>query len=302
MALLAGTLYDPAASASVSTSALLAMTAIDTTNLRLTFTAPANSAVLVRLCTNVSGASTTPKFLLGILDGATVKARVWAIGSTVTGSYATGMFIPSEAVFVVSGLTPGNSYTWDAAYGVEAAVASTVLKWGGANDTAGADAGGGFAYEIWDTSALLGSVLYDPSTAASKVTTSLLAMTALDTTNARITFTGPASGKVFWRIRVPAVGSATYGQMLLGILDGATVKARVAPLLGMNGGAGGVNTPYVLDASGIVAVTPTTSYTWDAAYAVQLVAGAGGVLKWGGPNNTTTIDAWGGLAYEIWAA
>jgi hypothetical protein len=49
MALLAGVAYDPAAAVTKATSAALAMTAFDTTNLRVTFTAPANGKVLVRI-------------------------------------------------------------------------------------------------------------------------------------------------------------------------------------------------------------------------------------------------------------
>ena len=73
MALLAGTLYDPTTSVNKVTTAALAMTALDTTNLRLTFTAPANGAVLVRLVGTLHGATTFPQILLGVLDGSTVK-------------------------------------------------------------------------------------------------------------------------------------------------------------------------------------------------------------------------------------
>lgn len=47
---------------------------------------------------------------------------------------------------------------------------------------------------------LLGAVLYDPAAAVSKVTTSLLAMTALDTTNLRVAVTVPAHGRLFFRL------------------------------------------------------------------------------------------------------
>lgn len=300
MALLAGTLYDPGTAVSKATTALLAMTAFDTTNLRLTFTAPSNGCVLVRVACGVTGSGTPGRYLLGVLDGATVRGRVYGMGGAGTIN-ASGSVDTQEGVFVVSGLTPGNSYTWDAAYDVEATQASTNIKYGGPNDASGADAFGGFAFEIWDTANLLGSVLYDPSTLATLSTTSLLAMTAMDTTNARITFTAPSSGKIFWRIRVPYNGSTTYGQTLLGILDGATVKARIAPVAGLAYGSG-ASAPLVLDGSGLVTgLTPSNSYTWDAAYAVQVVSGAGG-LKYGGPNNTTTNDAFGALCYEIWTA
>jgi hypothetical protein len=293
MGLLAGTLYDPAAAVTKATSALLAMTALDTTNLRLTFTAPANGAVLVRQACTQTGATTIPRIHFGVLDGATVRGRTYPMDGVTTRLAAVSY--GQESVCVVSGLTPAGSYTWDAAYSVDNAIAGTNLKYGGPNDASGADAWGGYSFEIWDTPTLLGSVLYDPGTAAGAVMTSLIAMTALDTANARITFTAPASGQVFWRIRTCYTGSATLPSVLLGILDGATVKARAVPIYGS-----AANT--IWDASGLVAVTPTTSYTWDAAYAVQVVSGAGGTLKWGGPNNTSANDAWGGLAYEIWTA
>jgi len=148
MALLAGTLYDPAASVSKATTALLAMTAIDTTNLRLTFTAPASGRVLVRLQGTLHGATTFPQILLGVLDGATVKGRIAPAGMKQGTDLAT-TFLPVEGLFLVTGLSAGTSYTWDAAYGVETVVASTGLKYGGPNNTTANDAFGGFAFEVW---------------------------------------------------------------------------------------------------------------------------------------------------------
>ncbi len=299
MALLAGTLYDPGTAVSKATTSATVMTAFDTTNLRLTFTAPANGAVLLRVAAGNFGAASSPRVFLGVLDGATVKARMHGINGLGTSVQAASINM-NEVVCVVSGLTPAGSYTWDAAYAVEATQASTNLKYGGPDNASGANAWGGAAFEIWDTPTLLGAVLYDPASAATVATTSLLAMTAIDTTNARITFTGPASGKVFFRIRVLSTGSATLGMPLLGILDGSTVKARVAPSLGVVWAT--IANGVMLDGSGLVSVTPSTSYTWDAAYAVQAVGAAGQVLKWGGPNNTSAGDAWGAMAYEIWTA
>lgn len=148
MALVAGTLYDPAAAVSKATTSLLAMTAIDTTNLRLTFTVPVSGRVLVRMQSTLHGATTYPQVLLGVLEGATVKGRVSPAG-LVNGNLAATTFLTVEALFVVTGLTPGASLTWDAAYGVETVVASTGLKYGGPNNTTGNDAFGGFAFEIW---------------------------------------------------------------------------------------------------------------------------------------------------------
>jgi len=148
MALLAGTLYDPAVAVSKATTAALAMTAIDTTNLRLTFTAPMSGRVLVRLMGTLHGATTFPQIQLGVLEGATVKGRVAPAG-LVNGNLAATTFLTVEALFVVTGLTPAASLTWDAAYGVETVVASTGLKYGGPNNTSANDAFGGFAFEVW---------------------------------------------------------------------------------------------------------------------------------------------------------
>lgn len=148
MALLAGTLYDPAAAVSKATTAALAMTALDTTNLRLTFTAPASGRVLVRLQGTLHGATTFPQIQLGVLEGSTVKGRVSPAG-LVNGNLAATTFLTVEGLFVVTGLTAGASLTWDAAYGVETVVASTGLKYGGPNNTTANDAFGGFAFEVW---------------------------------------------------------------------------------------------------------------------------------------------------------
>lgn len=151
MALLAAKAYDPAVAVSKATTAALALTALDTTNLRLTFTVPTNGAVLVRLHGTLHGATTFPQILLGVLEGTTVRGRVAPTG-TLTGTALATTFLPVDALFVVSGLTSGASLTWDAAYGVETLVAATGLKYGGPNNTTANDSFGAFLYEIWSTS------------------------------------------------------------------------------------------------------------------------------------------------------
>lgn len=148
MALLAGVLWDPNTAVSKATTANLAMTAIDTTNLRLTFTVPASGKVLVRLAGVLHGAATYPQILLGVMEGATVKGRVAPAGYA-NGNLAATTFVKVEGLFLVTGLPAGTSQTWDAAYGVETAVASTGLKYGGPNNTTSDDAWGGFTYEVW---------------------------------------------------------------------------------------------------------------------------------------------------------
>lgn len=155
MALLAGVNYDPAtavAGTTKSTAAGLAMTAVDTTNLRVTFNAPASGRVFVRLGTSVGGGTTFPNILLGVLDGATVRGRqVPMVGYRSANAAPTAVVLARfEAGFVVTGLTPGQSYTWDAAYGVETAVASSGLRYGGPNDATVDNAYGGFQFEVWE--------------------------------------------------------------------------------------------------------------------------------------------------------
>lgn len=290
--------YDPASAASLSTASLLAMTAVDTTNCRITFTAPTNGIVQVRARCLTVGATTYPRILLGVLNGATVMLRMSPIG-TVLGTAATYPAI-QEMVGYISGLTAGNSYTFDLAYGVEVVLASTNIKYGGPNDTAGADAWGLISFEIWDTPNLLAVAVYDPSSAATKFCTSLLAMTAFDTTNLRLTVIAPSSGDIFWRLRTQFHGSSTMGVQALGILESSTVVARQISLSATPSGV--ISTSCLAhDASGVLSGVSGGSHTYDAALAVQVVASAGG-FKHGGPNNTTTNDAFGATVFELWKA
>lgn len=298
MSLLAGVCYDPAVAVSKTLASRLAMTAFDTANLRLTFTAPANGIVIVRVSCTLLGATTFPTILLGVLDGATVRGRQSPLGA-IRGTALTTTLVTQEALFPVTGLTPGNSYTWDAAYGVEILLAATNIKYGGPNDAVGADAWGGVQFEIYSCPNILGAKMYDPASSVSKATTSLLAMTAIDTTNLRITFTAPPSGSVLVRLCGTLHGATTYPSILLGVLDGATVRARTTPIGGLKNTA--VATAQLASEGQAVVkdLTPGNSYTWDAAYAVQLVIALTG-LKYGGPNDTTTDNAFGGFLFEIW--
>ena len=141
-------MYDPAVAVTKATTAALAMTAFDTTNLRLTFTVPASGRVLVRMVGTIHGATTTPSILFGVLEGTTVRGRI-APAVIWSGAQAATSLVNVEALFPVTGLTSAASLTWDAAYGVETAVAASGIKYGGPNDTTVNNAFGGFAYEIW---------------------------------------------------------------------------------------------------------------------------------------------------------
>lgn len=299
MSLLAGVNYDPTTAVSKATSSLLAMTAFDTTNLSLTFTAPSNGKVMVRIRCTLRGATTFPTILLGILESNTVKARVSPIGA-LPGTATANTNVTQEAVFTVTGLTGGSSYTWDAAYGVEIILASTNIRYGGPNNNTSNNAWGGLQFEIWSAPNLLASTLYDPATAASVVTTSAVAMTALDTSNLRLTFTAPSSGNVLVRMRGVLHGAKTYPQILLGVLESSTVRARTAPLGGLKTTAVATAQLAVEGQAIVTGLTGGDNYTWDAAMGVE-TAVSSTAIKWGGPNNTTTNDAFGGFLYEIWA-
>lgn len=296
MGLLAGVCYDPAAAVAKATSALLALTALDTTNLRLNFIVPANGAVMVRLRCAVSGASTEPVILLGVLQSSTVIARQTPLGA-IRGTAVTTTHTVQEALFTVSGLTAGASLTWDAAYAVQVLFAGTNIEYGGPDNSTANNAWGGFQFEVYTAPNLLGQILYDPSTAVSKSTATAIAMTALDTTNLRQTFTAPPSGNVLVRMRCAVVGASTYPQLLLGVLSGATLMGRVSPAGGLIDTAG---TTIPLTMEGQFVVTGLSgSQTWDAAYGVEtLIASTN--MKYGGPNNASGNNAWGGFLYEIW--
>lgn len=148
MALLAAKAYDPAAAVTKATTAALALTALDTTNLRVTFTVPSSGSVMVRLQGTLHGATTFPQILLGVLEGAAVRGRLAPAG-LINGNAAATTFLTVEALFPVTGLTPSTQLTWDAAYGVETVVASTGLKYGGPNNATANDAFGAFVFEVW---------------------------------------------------------------------------------------------------------------------------------------------------------
>lgn len=147
--------------------------------------------------------------------------------------------------------------------------------------------------------ACLGAINYDPSTAVSKATSALLAMTAFDTTNLRITFTPPASGNVLVRIHCCVTGATTMPTILLGVLSGASVIVRASPTGGLKNTA--VATAYVDQEIEAVVTGLSGSQTWDAAYGVETIVAATNI-KYGGPNNTTANDAWGACQFEVWEA
>lgn len=146
MKLLTSKLYDPATAASHSTADYLAMTAIDTTNLRVSFTVPNHGAVKVYLSCVIGGANSSPQVLFGMMNGSTVVCRKAPRLVKATSSTDDAVAFTQ---FTVSGLTPG-PVNWDVAYSVEDKVNSTSIKYGGPNDATANNAYGGFLIEVWD--------------------------------------------------------------------------------------------------------------------------------------------------------
>jgi hypothetical protein len=145
---------------------------------------------------------------------------------------------------------------------------------------------------------LLAGTSYDPAAAVTKATTALLAMTAFDTTNLRLSSIAvPSHGMLRWRIICGVHGATTLPSILLGVLEGTTVRGRIAPMVG--GGNLVATGRYQHEATGLITgLTGGSSITLDAAYGVEVVVAATGI-KYGGPNNTTTNDAFGAIVFEV---
>lgn len=144
MILLAQTLYDPAAAASKSTAALLALTAFDTSKLRHIVEAPASGRLFVRIAGAIEWVAKVPEIMIGVKEGVGTWGRVTPLITFVGSTRAT-----FEARFIISGLNAGTLYSLDAAYAVQVADAGSSIRYGGPDDNAGANAWGGISYEIW---------------------------------------------------------------------------------------------------------------------------------------------------------
>lgn len=145
---------------------------------------------------------------------------------------------------------------------------------------------------------VLGALAYNPAVVGTKSTAAPLALTAIDTINARLTVTVPASGRLWVEMIGTLHGAATFPQILLGVLDGATVRGSVAPEGRMNGNAAATTLLTVRAWFPITGLTPAASITLDAAYGVETAVAATG-FKYGGPNNATANDAFGAFVYGI---
>lgn len=149
----------------------------------------------------------------------------------------------------------------------------------------------------------LGAVLYDPATVQLKGSGFRQVMTIFDLSQATITFTVPSNGRVRVRIQVAQQGGSAPAHVLLGVIDQATdlVKGRVTPKGHIRRGVGDENVVATLEADFVVSgLTPAASLTWRAAYGFETSV-TGSQLKYGGPDDTTVNNAFGGLAFEIWS-
>lgn len=146
---------------------------------------------------------------------------------------------------------------------------------------------------------LLAAIAHDPASAASASTATLSAMADIDAANIVLTFTVPSSGRVMVRLAGVITGATTYPQVLLGVRQGTTVVKRAAGTGAVRGTA--VATTHLpIEATFIVTgLTSGASLTWKAAWGTE-VAIAATAIRWGGPDNATTNDAWGAFCFEIW--
>jgi hypothetical protein len=147
--------------------------------------------------------------------------------------------------------------------------------------------------------ALLYGKLYDPAVAVTKSTAAAMAMTAFDIANLRAAFVAPPSGIVQVRIACAVHGATTFPTILLGVLEGSTVRGRFCPIGGVPGTAVATMAMPREAVVLVTGLTPGVQLTWDAAYGVETGVASTGI-KYGGPNNTVANDAFGGIAYEIW--
>lgn len=147
---------------------------------------------------------------------------------------------------------------------------------------------------------LLNAINYDPATLVTVATSTATVMTPFDTTNLRLSFSAPPTGRVLVRVRVPMGGSSTGPSVMLGIMDGTTILMRTVPT--HVGYAGQTNTVYALESTfAITSLVSGQTYTWDAAYGVEYPV-SGTSFRYGGPNDTTAYTAYGAFQFEVWEA
>lgn len=149
---------------------------------------------------------------------------------------------------------------------------------------------------------LLGAILYDPAVAVTKVATSSIGITAIDTTNLRLTVTVPSHGYLRVLMSCGMAGQLlggfwNYPTVMLGVLEGSTVRARMYPAT-LPSPANGTTTSTGVMADFVIPGLTPGPITLDAAYGVE--GSASGGISYGGPNNGTSNDAWGAFSFAIY--
>lgn len=280
MNLLKAVNYDPAVAVTKNTTAALAMTAIDTTNLRLAITVPAHGMVRFRLSSCIHGATTFPSIFLGVMNGAAVVGRVAPMQLLGNTAVATAL-VAVVADFTATGLTPG-AMNVDAAYGVETLVAATGIKYGGPNDATANNAFGGFVFEAWDPQPM---------------GTAGLAVDANGRVDVgKVLGTAQTAGDIIARLPAALVGGrmdASVGAMAANVLTAAAINAAAL------NGKGDWNigkTGYALAAAEYTALVNSI---WDELTSEGRTAGSYGQLLKDDINATISSRAIPGDAMDI---
>jgi hypothetical protein len=103
----------------------------------------------------------------------------------------------------------------------------------------------------------------------------------------------PAHGKVLFRLACAIDTAVTVPAILLGVMAGAVILGRAAPQANFATTIAQASAEFV-----VTGLTPG-ALNVDAAYAVQAVVAASNI-KYGGPDDASGADAWGGFSFEAW--
>lgn len=147
---------------------------------------------------------------------------------------------------------------------------------------------------------VLANALYDPAAAVSKDTSAAIALVEIDTTNLRLAFAAPITGRVLVRMCGVLHGATTFPQIFLGIREAGVTKARVVPTVKV-GGTALATTRATAEAFIVISGLSAGTHTFDASYGVDVGVASTG-LKYGGPSDTTADNAFGGFVFDILAA
>jgi hypothetical protein len=317
MNLLAAANYDPVGGAvTKATTSLIAMTAFDTSNLRLAFTVPSHGMVHVRMSCVHHGATTIAQMFLGCLEGTTLRGRA-APSPMILGTSIAAALVKLEVSFTITGLTPG-AVNWDAAYGVETVANAGGIKYGGPNNTSGNDAFGGFNFEVWDprpiptaTPGAAGGLFIAGTNAATTITTGLTttftgnltgsvgsvtgAVGSLTTNNDKTGYTLSAAGiQAVWDALTSALTTVgSIGKLLVDRID-AAITSRLAPTTAgrtldvTTTGEAGIDWANIGSPTTAVALSNTTVSNLQNVQGVTNTVVAN-VSQWNGTNVSTNV-------------